>query len=176
MKKIIKHMNTIFSKVTNLLEFLVSFFLKVVSKIVKKDLLKYQNALFQFIKFGIVGLTNTLISYFSYLLLLVGLKRFELFSNFDFLIAQIFSFVIGVIWSFYWNNQLVFNNQSNQNIFFVFLKVFISYSFTGLFLNSMLLMIWVKIFHVSEYIAPIINLLISVPLNFILNKKWAFND
>ena len=28
--------------------------------------------------------------------------------------------------------------------------------------------------HVSEFVAPIINLLISVPINFVINKFWAF--
>lgn len=33
---------------------------------------------------------------------------------------------------------------------------------------------WVQICYVSEWIAPIINLLVSVPLNFLINKFWAF--
>jgi putative flippase GtrA len=53
-------------------------------------------------------------------------------------------------------------------------KTYVSYSFTGLFLNSILLILWVKVLGISEYIAPIINLLVSVPLNFIINKFWAF--
>lgn len=54
------------------------------------------------------------------------------------------------------------------------LKTYVSYSFTGLFLNSILLVLWVQVFHINEFIAPIINLLVSVPLNFIINKYWAF--
>lgn len=54
------------------------------------------------------------------------------------------------------------------------IKTYISYSFTGLFLNSILLILWVKICGMSEFVAPILNLLISVPLNFLINKFWAF--
>ena len=54
------------------------------------------------------------------------------------------------------------------------IKTYISYSFTGLFLSSILLVLWVQVLGISEFIAPIINLLISVPLNFIINKFWAF--
>ena len=53
-------------------------------------------------------------------------------------------------------------------------KTFISYSFTGLFLSSVLLVLWVQVMHISEFVAPIINLLVTVPLNFIINKLWAF--
>ena len=56
------------------------------------------------------------------------------------------------------------------------IKTYISYSFTGLFLNSILLMLWVQVFHISEYIAPVINLLVSVPVNFLINKFWAFRE
>jgi len=39
-----------------------------------------------------------------------------------------------------------------------------------------LLIFWVKVLHISEFIAPILNLLISVPLNFVINKYWAFKS
>ena len=169
-------MKVLINKFFDFVEYVLSFFLKIGSKLTKKDLMIYKDALMQFIKFGIVGLSNTIISYFAYILLLLYLKKVNLFPNVDYLIAQVFSFLIGVLWSFLWNNIFVFKNNSNQNLFFVFFKVLLSYSFTGLILNSLLLMIWVNLLHISQFIAPIINLLVSVPLNFILNKKWAFKD
>ena len=54
------------------------------------------------------------------------------------------------------------------------LKTFVSYSFTGLFLNNILLYIWIQIFHISEFMAPFMNLVVSVPINFLINKFWAF--
>lgn len=64
----------------------------------------------------------------------------------------------------------------NRNLFKALLKTYVSYSFTGLFLNSIFLILWVQIVGISEFIAAIINLLISVPLNFIINKFWAFRS
>ena len=61
-----------------------------------------------------------------------------------------------------------------RSVWKALIKTYISYSFTGLFINSALLIVWVKVMHISEFIAPVINLLISVPLNFIINKFWAF--
>lgn len=81
-----------------------------------------------------------------------------------------------MLWSFYWNNKYVFKQNEGQerNIFAALLKTYVSYAFTGLFLNSVLSFIWVEIIGVSKLIAPIINLLVSVPINFLMNKFWAF--
>ena len=68
----------------------------------------------------------------------------------------------------------VIEKEKKRSFWKVLVKTYISYSFTGLFLNSILLVFWVKICHISELVAPIINLLVSVPLNFIINKYWAF--
>ena len=135
-----------------------------------------RNSIVQFIKFGIVGVSNTLISYILYVAVLLLLKQANILQNVNYLVAQFVAFVLSVLWSFYWNNRMVFVLEENQtrNIWKALLKTYISYSFTGIFLNSALLVLWVKVFHISEFIAPIINLLVSVPLNFIINKFWAF--
>jgi len=52
-------------------------------------------------------------------------------------------------------------------------KTYLSYAFSGLFLSSLLLYVWVDLCKISEFIAPLINLLVTVPLNFVLNKFWA---
>ncbi|WP_294218999.1 hypothetical protein [Pseudobutyrivibrio sp.] len=38
------------------------------------------------------------------------------------------------------------------------MKTYISYSFTGLFLNSILMVLWVQVVGTSEFVAPIINI------------------
>ena len=54
------------------------------------------------------------------------------------------------------------------------LKVYASYSITSLFLNGFLLYLEVNIFGVPYYIATLLNMCITIPLNFILNKFWAY--
>lgn len=61
-----------------------------------------------------------------------------------------------------------------RSVFGTLAKTYVSYSFTGLFLNSVLMVLWVQVFHISKFLGPIINLLLSVPLNFLINKFWAF--
>lgn len=125
-------------------------------------------AFMQFVKFGIVGVSNTVISYVLYVVGLSVLHRFGLFLGVDYIIASVIAFILSVLWSFYWNNKMVFRLEDGQkrSVWKALIKTYISYSFTGLFLNNILLILWVQIFHISELIAPIINLLISVRLIF----------
>ncbi|RKI81173.1 GtrA family protein [bacterium 1xD42-87] len=135
-------------------------------------------SIMQFIKFGIVGVSNTAISYVIYVVGLVLLQEIHFLPEYDYLIAQIAAFVISVLWSFYWNSKMVFTLEEGKerSVWKALIKTFIAYSFTGLFLNSILLFLWVRVFSISEFIAPLINLVVSVPLNFIINKFWAFRQ
>lgn len=130
----------------------------------------------QFVKFGIVGVSNTFISYFLYAGSLIGLNKVGGDGKFHYLLAQVIAFLLSVLWSFYWNNKFVFivEEGKERNILKSLIKTYISYSFTGLFLSSVLLFLWVDICGISAFIAPIINLFVSVPVNFIINKVWAF--
>ena len=136
---------------------------------------KWQGFL-QFIKFGIVGVSNTVVSYVIYVISLLLFQKNGWFVKTDYLIAQVIAFVLSVLWSFYWNRKYVFNSEDGEAVpwYKALIKTYISYAFTGLFLNTVLSVLWVQILGISKMIAPIVNLLISVPLNFIMNKFWAF--
>lgn len=130
----------------------------------------------QFVRFGIVGVSNTIISYAIYMVSLLIFKGMHILPTTDYFVAQIIAFLLSVLWSFFWNNKMVFVKEEGQERVWwkALLKTYVSYSFTGLFLNSILIVLWVQVLHISEFIAPIINLLISVPVNFLINKFWAF--
>lgn len=135
-----------------------------------------QDSMFQFIKFGIVGVTNTIISYVLNVLVLVLLNPLNV--SWDFVAGNAVAFILSVLWSFYWNNRFVFSVQEGQkrNIWKTLLKTYIAYAFTGIVLNNILGWLWISILHISKYVAPLINLIISVPVNFIINKRWAFEE
>ena len=134
---------------------------------------KTEESVVQFIKFGLVGITNTLLSYAIYLLVLFFMKPLEL--SWDIYVGSVLSFVLSVLWSFFLNNRLVFRTEKgSRSIWKSLLKTYVSYGFTGIVLANVLLYFWVSILGVSKTVAPAINLLITVPLNFILNKFWAF--
>lgn len=122
----------------------------------------------QFIKFGIVGVSNTLISYVIYVLLV--------YLGMHYLAANIIGFIVSVFNAYYWNNRFVFKEQEGEHRIWwkTLIKTFMSYAGTGLVLSNVLLIVLVEWLEMSEIIAPIIILLITVPLNFIMNKYWAF--
>ena len=126
-----------------------------------------KKTLIQFIKFGIVGVSNTVISYLVYLLLV----------KFDshYLIASIAGFILSVLNSYYWNSKYVFKDKTAQrNPWRTLLKTFGSYAGTGLILSNLLLIMWIELFHIREEWAPILNLPITTIVNYILNKFWAY--
>ena len=130
--------------------------------------------LVQFLKFGIVGVSNTFISYVLNVLVLLLLAQYQV--SWDFIAGNLVAFVLSVLWSFYWNNEYVFRLGSGEkrNLGKALLKTYISYGFTGIILSNVLSWLWITVFGISKYVAPILNLIISVPLNYIINKYWAF--
>ncbi|MCR5655692.1 MAG: GtrA family protein, partial [Lachnospiraceae bacterium] len=134
-----------------------------------------KTAFIQFIKFGIVGVSNTLLSYLLNLLVLFLLKPYAL--SWDYFAANTIAFVISVAWSFYWNNRFVFtlDEGEERSIWKALAKTYISYSFTGLILANLMSWIWIDLLGISKVIAPLLNLIVSVPVNFLINKFWAFH-
>lgn len=124
--------------------------------------------LVQFVKFGLVGFSNTVISYATYYILVpFGCNKY---------VASVIGFILSVVNAFYWNNSYVFKKENNEerSPVLAFIKLFLSYAGTGLLLHNALLWLFVDIMHINEYIAPIMNLFITIPTNFLLNKFWAF--
>lgn len=135
-----------------------------------------KEVLIQFIKFGIVGVSNTVVSYVINIVTLYLLSKAGLFPRWDYIIANTVSFLLSVLWSFYWNNKYVFSIDESKlsNILLALLKMYLSYAFTGIVLSDVLSYVWIDVLHISKYIAPLMNSVIGVPINFVLNKFWAF--
>lgn len=131
-------------------------------------------SLVQFVKFGLVGVTNTAVSYVINILVLKLLQPYHL--PWDYVAGNVVAFVLSVLWSFYWNNKYVFRKGEGQtrNLGKALLKTYVAYGLTGIVLANVLSWVWINVFGISKYVAPLINLVISIPLNFIINKFWAF--
>lgn len=117
----------------------------------------------QFIKFGIVGVSNTVIALAVYYLLL--------WLGAPYLIANTISWIVSVFNAFYWNNHYVFKNDTPWLKALV--KTYISYG-TSFVASSILLIVFVEICNISDTIAPLLTLVLSIPMNFIMNKYWTF--
>ena len=127
----------------------------------------------QFIKFCLVGATNAAISYITHCVVLFFIEGKV---PGDYLISSTCGFILSVLNAFILNNRFVFKAEhtSKLDIARALLKTFASYASTGLLLNYVLLYLFCDCLSMSKYIAPLVVMAITTPVNFILNKFWAF--
>lgn len=122
---------------------------------------------FQFVQFCLVGLSSAVVMYISYFI------TWKLCGNY--FVANGIGFVFSTTNSFFWNSRFVFHVETGwKNVVFSYLKTIALYAVTGLVLSNILLYFWVDVVQISELLAPVINVIIVTPLNYILNKFWAF--
>lgn len=128
-----------------------------------------KTTIFQFVKFGIVGVSNTAISLIVYYIIYWINPEWYMIGN-------IAGWVISVSNAFFWNNRYVFKSQSEgmRQLLNRIGKTYLSYGATFL-MSTAFLYVEVDILHWSAVICPIINLVLTIPLNFLLNKFWTFH-
>lgn len=152
-------------------------------------------ALWQFIKFGMVGALNTVLNYliynFCYYVFNCGVH-----------IANLVGFVITVFIAFLLQSRFVFRQDegAEKRVWWkVLIKTYVSYSFTGLLLTEILLLLWLNVIDIAQYLggvcgwlsgfgvnmsqedlaasaAPLLNMVITIPTNFLINKFWAYRS
>ena len=120
----------------------------------------------QFLKFGAVGITNTIVSLVIYYILIS--------VHMHYIIANLIAFAISVLNAYIWNNRYVFKGKTSS-VKNIIIRIYIAYGLTFI-ISTVFLFIMVDILHISKIIAPIINLLITIPANFLLNKFWVFKE
>ena len=161
----------------SLILFIATKILNIIYGIIHKELTdEIFEGWVQFIKFGMIGTLNTVL---NYIITEVGyyiLKEKVGDNSLALQISQTIGFIITVFISFLLNNTFVFRKEEGQqrNPFFTLIKTYIAYSFTGVFLNNVLVYIEINMIHMSALIAPVINLVVDVPINFFMNKLWAY--
>ncbi len=126
--------------------------------------------LVQFIKFGLVGVSNTFVSWACYYAVL--------WLDEDlYMLGSILGTIVSIANAFIWNDRLVFkgNDRRWKSRLIRLGKTYVSYGGTSLLSNALL---WaeVAVFSVSKTIAPIFNLLLTIPLNFAINRLWTFKN
>ena len=122
----------------------------------------------QFLKFSLVGISNAVVGFAVYSLFI--------YISVHYFFANAFSFILSVLNSFFWNSLFVFKKQedSKRSTLFTLLKTFAAYGITGIVIQSALLYLFIDKMLLSKYMAQIICIFINVPLNFLLNKFWAY--
>ena len=127
-----------------------------------------KTGVYQFVKFGIVGASNTLIAYVIYSICV--------YIGIHYLIANFIGFFISVLNAYYWSDRFVFKKREGESrsTIWTLAKTYVAYGSTGLLLASILLYLYVDKLQISEYIAQLLVLVITIPLNFVINKFWSF--
>ena len=133
--------------------------------------------LVQFIQFGLVGVSNTLISYgIEMLCYYVLFAAVSWGDNVRIAVTSVLAFAVSVTNSYYWNNRYVFGNGSRKTALQhlrAYLRTVICYGVTGLVIAPLLKM-WLSGVGVPYWIASLGSLAVTIPLNYLLNRFWAF--
>ena len=168
------------SKIWRIFERFVLFCMNLILKPLGKELAgEKAEAFMQFVKFALVGVTNTVVSYLINAATLLLLGAFGLFPNTDIFIGNTVAFFLSVLWAYMLSNKFVFKEDETavKRVWWkTLLKTYMAYAFTGLGLSNLISYVGVNILHLNKFIPPLINLVISVPINFILNKFWAYRQ
>ncbi len=115
----------------------------------------------QFIKFAMVGVFNTGLNYMLY--------STQVYLGVHYLVANAIAWGIGVFISYLLNAKFVFSVRAKGS---AMIKTYIVYgiSFAA---TSLGLIVLIDYLNVSEYIAPIIMLIFTIPFNFFAMRFWA---
>lgn len=141
---------------------------KLLSKLGVTDGASLTALVIQFVKFGIVGLSNTAVSMGVYYLFLRMDERL-------YMVGSVIGTIVSIANAFFWNDRFVFagTQKDMKSKLKRLAKTYVSYGGTSILSNVML---WLEVscFGVGKAAAPIVNLLVTIPLNFLINKFWTF--
>jgi len=127
------------------------------------------NTFLQFIKFGIIGISNTLISLIIYYIFIL-INNNTLMA----MAGQSTGWIISIFTGFLLNKKYTF--KASREIWWKALtKMYIGYALS-LAVSLALTFVQIELLDVSPIIAPIVNLVITIPLNFFITKYWSFRD
>lgn len=126
--------------------------------------MKYQKSLIQFIKFGIVGVSNTLLTAIVIWVLLKVLHSSDYLSNF-------IGYIVGLTNSFFWNRKWTFESKTNLSI--TIFKFIITFAISYLFqLGNLYLLLHFST--IDPYVCQLISIVVYTCINFALNKYYTF--
>ncbi|ETI69710.1 GtrA family protein [Neobacillus vireti] len=119
----------------------------------------------KFLKFGVVGIVNTLIT--------IGSFTVFVYFGMNYIAANIIAYGLGMMNSFFLNKNWVFQAKSRRlSLVIKFMVV----NFLTLGFTTICLYILVRYMDIHSSAAQIISTCIGLAINFLLNKKWTFSE
>ena len=119
----------------------------------------------RFIKFGMVGVINTLVNWIIFFILnALGMY---------YILANIIAYILGTVNSYLWNTLWVFKYKDKAStettIKFIILNLI------GLGLNTGILYVLVDLCNLNKFIGLVTTTAIEMIINYIVNKLWVFS-
>ena len=114
------------------------------------------------VRFGVVGVSNTLIGYTVFRVAHRVLPA---------AVSQALSYLVGMLWSYYWNRRWTFKSQGNMASE---AARFFSLQIGFLLLSSTLLGLLVDHLHQNPTLSWVGTAALCTILNFVASRFWAF--
>lgn len=145
----------------------------------------------KFIKFGLTGAVNSVLNYAVYI---VCIQR-----GMHYIPANIIGFIIAVFHAYVLQNRFVFTKRKEDKGWKILLRTYAAYAFTGLLLANVLAVFWIDILDVGpllsplylhlrkyypwdsveefvKWTAPVLTMVVTVPINFVINRYWTYRE
>lgn len=121
----------------------------------------------QFVKFALVGASNTVLDFGTYLVLtrILGVH---------FLIANVFAFLFAASWSYFWNRRWTFRSN-DPRIHRQYVK-FLIVATIGLGLTTIILYTLVEHATLPDIPAKVVSVAAVLIWNFLANRFWTFKE
>jgi putative flippase GtrA len=125
-----------------------------------------KNNFFEFIRFSIVGIVNTLVN-------LAVLFILTEFFGVYYIISAIFAFLAAVTNSFILNKIWTFKYKSKKDIHIRYFQ-FLIVSIIAFIVNMLILYVFTEYFNFYYMLSQIIGVACNLIINFLGNKLWTF--
>lgn len=115
-------------------------------------------------KFVLVGILNTCISFIAFILF-IG------FISNNYLFALMFSHLLGIVNSYFWNKRWTFNSaHTNSRSVLRFISVY----FITFLINLLLLHLLINNVGINKLFSQAFALLATTAISFVGHKYWSF--
>ena len=111
----------------------------------------------EFLRYLIVGGTNTAISFLIYQVLRLLIP---------YQVAYTIAYLCGIPISYFLNSRFVFHQPLHWKKALQFPLTYVAQYFVGIALLS----VWVEVLHISEVIAPLLVVICTVPVTFVISR------
>jgi len=129
-----------------------------------------QKSLKQFIIFGIVGVSNTIVDFVVFWVLIQ--------LSLHYIIANIVAYGVGMLNSYFWNNKITFKSSRQQSDIIVARRImrFIAWNGLMLLVSSVLIYAVIELLHWHALISKSVVIVVVLMFQFLGSKKWVFKQ